>query len=120
MTMAATVVCTILLGLGGIHLVKAGEFPDTLGTEETEEIGGENCPQEILGPVPMVPNEVLEREGAEHEKTFIVIDPGHGGTDTGCSRGEVMESEVNIRLTIGWPVNCRGWDLRHCCFGRMI
>ena len=98
MTMAATVVCTILLGLGGIHLVKAGEFPDTLGTEETEEIGGENCPQEILGPVPMVPNEVLEREGAEHEKTFIVIDPGHGGTDTGCSRGEVMESEVNMQI----------------------
>lgn len=98
MTMVSTLVCTVLLGLGGIHFVKAGEPFGIFGAGEIEEIEGESQPQEVLGPVPMVPNEVLERENVEHEKPFIVIDPGHGGTDTGCSRDGVMESEVNMQI----------------------
>ena len=74
--MVSMLVCTVLLGLGGIHFVKAGEASGIFGTGEVEEIEGESQSQEILGPVPMVPNEVLERETAEHEKPFIVIDPG--------------------------------------------
>ena len=96
--MVSMLVCTVLLGLGGIHFVKAGEASGIFGTGEVEEIEGESQSQEILGPVPMVPNEVLERETAEHEKPFIVIDPGHGGTDTGCSRNGVMESEINMQI----------------------
>lgn len=99
MAMLSTVVCTVLLGLGGIHFVKAGAFWGSFGAAEMEETGGESQPQEILGPVPVVSNEVLEREeNSEHEKPFIIIDPGHGGTDTGCSRGDVMESEVNMQI----------------------
>lgn len=96
--MVSMLVCTVLLGLGGIHFVKAGEASGIFGTGEVEEIEGESQSQEILGPVPMAPNEVLERETAEHEKPFIVIDPGHGGTDTGCSRNGVMESEINMQI----------------------
>ena len=36
---------------------------------------------------------------SEVEKTpLIAIDPGHGGEDEGCSRGEVKEKEINLQL----------------------
>ena len=97
--MLLTIVCTLLLGAGGVHFVKANVLPAVGGTSDMDEVPGASQPQEILGPVPQVPNEVLERGGnSEHEKPFIVIDPGHGGTDTGCSRAGVMESELNMQI----------------------
>ncbi|HBA49822.1 MAG TPA: N-acetylmuramoyl-L-alanine amidase [Lachnospiraceae bacterium] len=99
MTMLLTVVCTVLLGLGGVHFVKANVLPASGETADMDEIQGESRPQEILGPVPLAQNEILEREdNLQHEKPFIIIDPGHGGTDTGCSREGVMESEINMQI----------------------
>lgn len=99
MTLMSTVVCTVLLLFGGVHFVKANVLPAALENGNADEILGESQPQEILGPVPLSSNEILEKEeNSGHEKAFIVIDPGHGGTDTGCDREGVMESEVNMQI----------------------
>ncbi len=94
----ATFACTVLLCVGGIHFVKTS--PWFSGGETEEGIQGENQVQEVLGPpAPVVSNDIVERETEPvHENPLIVIDPGHGGTDTGCDRAGVMESEINMEI----------------------
>ena len=48
-----------------------------------------------------VPDDVQVQTEAEAERV-IVIDPGHGGIDSGCSFGDVMEKDINRE--IAWAV----------------
>lgn len=38
--------------------------------------------------------------GEEDDTTLIVIDPGHGGEDTGCEREGVDEKTINLQISI--------------------
>lgn len=98
MSMLLTVVCTVLLGLGGVRFAKENVFPAAGGAGDMDQVQRGGQPREVLGPVPLVSNDVLEKVGDSKQKYFIIIDPGHGGTDTGCSREGVMESEINMQI----------------------
>jgi N-acetylmuramoyl-L-alanine amidase len=37
--------------------------------------------------------------GASKNQRLVVLDPGHGGHDTGASSGDAMESEIALRIT---------------------
>lgn len=62
------------------------------------EVESEQLPQ----PVAAEPKDILGEElilVEEIRKTpLVVIDPGHGGEDEGCSREGVLEKEVNLQL----------------------
>ncbi len=96
----STCVCTILLCAGGVHFAKISPWFEVPGTASAEEFQGGNQAREVLGPpAPVFPNDILEREEElEYRHPLIVIDPGHGGTDTGCDRAGVMESEINMEI----------------------
>ncbi len=36
----------------------------------------------------------------EPEEILVVLDPGHGGKDDGCTRGKVREKEVNLAISL--------------------
>lgn len=44
-------------------------------------------------------NEIIVIE-EEYSVPVIVIDPGHGGDDDGCCRGDVTEKEVNLQIAL--------------------
>lgn len=112
--MISTCVCSILLCVGGIHFAKTAQWFEVIETANAEEIQGGNQNREVLGPpAPTASNDVLEREtNSAHEKPLIVIDPGHGGTDTGCDRAGVMESEVNMEIAnrLSGKLNALGFE----------
>lgn len=35
-----------------------------------------------------------------YSKNVVVIDPGHGGMDTGCSYGDIYESDINLDISL--------------------
>ncbi len=70
------------------------------GAEETRivaenEILSAGRPEESVG---AAEQEIVVMEEPEPKIPVIAIDPGHGGVDEGCSRGDVLESEINLEL----------------------
>lgn len=64
-----------------------------------KEENGEGGAWEMLGSALTVFNNMLHRgDKTDQDKPLIVIDPGHGGVDTGCSRDGVMESGINLQI----------------------
>lgn len=39
-------------------------------------------------------------EEAVDEKNVVVIDPGHGGEDMGCSNGDILEKDINLQIAL--------------------
>ena len=49
-------------------------------------------------PIDSTEPEIVVLEEPEPKIPVVVIDPGHGGDDEGCSRGNVYEKEVNLEI----------------------
>lgn len=62
------------LGNAGIDMTKASQ------TQAGQTLNSEPAPD----PVPKAP--------------LVVLDPGHGGDDEGCMRGEALEKEINLEI----------------------
>ena len=43
---------------------------------------------------------VLLEEEQEPRAPLVVLDPGHGGEDEGCSREDVLEKEINLKVAL--------------------
>ena len=43
---------------------------------------------------------IILLEEQEPKTPLVVIDPGHGGDDEGCSREDVIEKEINLELSL--------------------
>lgn len=56
--------------------------------------------------------EIILLEEQEPKTPLVVIDPGHGGDDEGCSREDVIEKEINleISLLLAEKLNEMGFD----------
>lgn len=66
----------------------------TMTQQELPAVRSEKQPIKALEP------EVLVMTEPEPKIPLIAIDPGHGGEDEGCSRGGVMEKEINLALAL--------------------
>lgn len=83
-----------------VAISAAGSYFFFVSREEAYEcrVEGQQMPEPLAAdPVSVFGSDLVLVE--EVEKTpIIVIDPGHGGEDEGCSRGEVKEKEINLQL----------------------
>lgn len=97
---------TVMSGLEGESSVQT---PPTVLAQGTESVSGgdlflpvmdgmspvESC----LGEAKSVYLESVAKEiPKKPEDILIVIDPGHGGTDEGCSRSGILEKDVNLKI----------------------
>lgn len=41
------------------------------------------------------------------QDTLVMLDPGHGGTDEGCSRNNIMEKDINLQITLAVQAQLR-------------
>lgn len=46
------------------------------------------------------PEEIDEKTGKASDRKLVVIDPGHGGEDIGCSNGDILEKDVNLQIAL--------------------
>lgn len=100
-------ICMIVLDCSGLTMSSA-QTKDRLyaASNETEGLAVEEC--DPSNPVqtekqPMVSDSTKQESPAEafveEPKTpLIVIDPGHGGMDEGCSFKELYEKDINLQL----------------------
>ena len=81
---------------GGVRFVLADDTPEVKvvemekllsGGAETENLGESTSEGKIM---------LLEEQGPKIP--LVVIDPGHGGEDDGCTREGVSEMEINLQL----------------------
>lgn len=95
-----TIVSLSAVCLGVFYCVIDFVFFDLLATESMAELAEEKLPEKILGEPAAVNTGDLVKLAEESKPTvpLIAIDAGHGGEDEGCSRDDVMESEVNLAL----------------------
>lgn len=72
--------------------------------QEEKEIAEDSEPE--MGEVTeniIKPEEVVVEKTDENESNttpIIILDPGHGGMDEGCSRGEIEEKDINLKLAL--------------------
>jgi len=62
------------------------------------EAEGIQMPEPLAAEPAEIPEKELVLVGEIEKTPRIVIDPGHGGEDIGCSRGDIVEKEVNLQL----------------------
>lgn len=94
----ASMLITVSLCLGIIWL---GYLPDRVETKTVQgnEVFSGGADNELSGgaelEITVLPEPEPEPEAVE---PLVVIDPGHGGEDEGCSRDGVTERDVNLEL----------------------
>ena len=83
--------------IGAVHILSgsgANIWEDEAGT-----VKGKFSERIIEKPV-QVPEEEEVVLAGEHHAPRVAIDPGHGGTDGGCSREDVLEKDLNLELAL--------------------
>lgn len=93
-------VLTLALGTGGvtaqvladdrIRLLEVTELKPEQQTKVTEQITETNTEN--------IPNIISPQ--MEEDEELVVIDPGHGGMDEGCSREEILEKDINLQIAL--------------------
>ncbi len=107
--------CGVLfLCVGGIRYLIASRFFGVFAQTPVAESAGESQPADVLGEPAQPPaNDVLTRQDeTESHNPRIFIDPGHGGEDEGCSRDNVLESQVNLEIAnrLSGKLNILGYE----------
>lgn len=89
-----TVALTVSACLGIIYFYFLPDAEETTVIPENEILspGPETEPAGAAEP------EIVVMSEPEPKIPLIVIDPGHGGDDDGCIRGDVLEKEINLEL----------------------
>lgn len=70
-----------------------------IGQENTETVRGKLAEKIVQEPV-QVPEEDVVVLADEHHTPRVVIDPGHGGGDGGCTRDDILEKNINLELAL--------------------
>lgn len=106
--------CVLALGMGSIMTQVAAGQPDKVKAERTESVNNWRGVQaeylrlhevsnkvRVGNTVPAEADSRLSAEVSHSEKRkvpLVVIDPGHGGIDEGCSRVGVEEKMINLEI----------------------
>lgn len=81
----------------GIRLVMAdNRVPENVVVTESVNLSGGATAE--LGETDAKESGVIQQEEQEDETPLVVIDPGHGGADNGCSCEGVLEKDINLEL----------------------
>ena len=84
--------------LSGVRVTSAGHGePESVAVMESVQLPG-NVNAEPAEPEGGAGEIVLLSE--EPDKPLVVIDPGHGGVDEGCSREGMTEKEINLDIAL--------------------
>lgn len=82
---------------GGMGCDREGKWEAGVSDgDSAEEVQGDKLWHKRDISVAAQEREVLESQ--EADKELIILDPGHGGMDEGCSRDGVLEKEINLQL----------------------
>lgn len=81
----------------GVRLVAAGsETQENVVVKSVQMASGNTEDQRGDSGV----GEIVLLSEQEPKVPLVIIDPGHGGDDNGCSRGDVLEKDVNLQLSL--------------------
>lgn len=97
MKKVSAIVLSVFLGLS--VCLSIIYFYDQPEVKETKVISQNEVLSSGPAEEPMVSEqEIVVQEEQEPRIPVIAIDPGHGGDDEGCSRGDVYEKEINLEI----------------------
>lgn len=97
MKKVSAIVLSVFLGLS--VCLSIIYFYDQPEVKETKVISQNEVLSSGPAEEPMVSEqEIVVPEEQEPRIPVIAIDPGHGGDDEGCSRGDVYEKEINLEI----------------------
>ena len=90
----------------GIKIVLADDGPQesvvSVGSGSAQLAGAgieEQGPEPEIGEI-VLPEAEAEEQEQEPKTPLVIIDPGHGGEDDGCSRDDVKEYEINLEISL--------------------
>ena len=93
-------VLILALGMGSVTVqVLAGDKKTFAQIAELEPEHQENLQEPAAESVEEVPTETISPK-IEDDVDYVVIDPGHGGEDEGCSRDIVLEKDINLQIAL--------------------
>lgn len=107
----AMMLITFAACLGLVRICGFSSEAETTVVSENEILSAGLENQPVQGPEQEVVT--LTEQEPEPKIPLVVIDPGHGGEDEGCSRGDVLEKDINLELSRRLAVRLRdmGFDV---------
>lgn len=92
----AVYLLAVVTGGGLLYVLFLPGEPESIATVELEQLS-RGAGAESTG---ITPEDIVLIQEPEPKIPLIIIDPGHGGEDEGCSRGDVTEKEINLLLAL--------------------